>query len=146
MNPTDKISKHFTFREALWLPSWNRMGNESDGLNADVLSSLTKLFNTLDLVREYFDSPINVHVAWRPEKYNAEIGGAKNSAHMAKEPGVAAVDFDIDGWACADARRRLFGQGKLSEWGLRMEQNPGGNWIHLDNRPVAEGGTRYFKP
>ena len=143
IDPKEKISNHFTNKEALWLPQWNRMANEQDGLNDDVLSSLKDLFSKMDLVREYFNAPIMVHVTYRPEEYNKLVKGAKNSAHKFG----MACDFHVSKMACKDAIQKMLDDKKLEEWGMRCENN-GDNptWIHLDIRDVPPGGNRYFKP
>jgi uncharacterized protein YcbK (DUF882 family) len=142
--PDDRISRHFVWREALWLPRWNRMANESDGLNQQTLDNLTWFFKTIDLVREYFASSMIVHVCYRPKEYNELVGGAKNSAHLALLPGEAAIDFHVSGMACDDAREKIMKDNKLEDWKLRMEKMPGSNWVHLDSRKPTL--SRYFIP
>lgn len=153
-DPKAEVSKYFTVREALFLPKWARLASQADGLNLDAQVALQALFLKMDVVREFLNCPILVHVAYRPTAYNLEIGGAKNSAHIAGlEHGtsVAAVDWSADlgedsaGENCDALRAHILPQ--LEEWGLRMEDNPPTSpWIHLDSRPVPEGGSRYFKP
>lgn len=95
----------------------------------------------MDVVRDFLDVPIFVSVAYRPEKYNELIGGASDSAHLCMH-NYAAVD-----WACSipcpEVRLRLLP--RLEEWGLCMEDNGLGNWVHLDNKPPRQTG-RFFKP
>lgn len=144
-NPADKISVHFTWKDALYLPSWNRMAGPSDGVELRVLSNLQALFAKMDIVRDYIGKPIIVHVAYRPAKYNEEIGGASKSAHLCLDPGIAAVDFHVQNMSCRLAKIRFME--KLDEWNLRMENNgQNASWVHLDNRPVTEIGHRFFKP
>jgi hypothetical protein len=63
---------------------------------------------------------------------------------------LAAVDFSVNlghlspEKNCDQARAML--QLKLPEWELRMENNPGGLWIHLDTKPVAQGRSWVFNP
>jgi zinc D-Ala-D-Ala carboxypeptidase len=135
-----KISKYFTVKEAIWLPSWNRLANEEE-LSEEIKENLTKLFAKMDLVREYFGKPIRVHVTLRPTKYNAEIKGAPNSSHI---KGLAC-DFDVIGVDCDAARDQIVKDGKLEEWDMYMEENLGGNWIHL-NLFDGIARNRYFKP
>jgi uncharacterized protein YcbK (DUF882 family) len=146
-NPQDKISQHFTYKEVLWLPSWNRLGNESDGLDDNVLARLKGIAEKMDMVREYFGKPINVHVCWRPVAYNKQIGGATRSAHCASVGIEAAMDFDVKGLTCDEVRDIINQNNKLEEWGLRMEDNgKGSNWVHLDTRQPLPGHPRFFKP
>ena len=141
LDPSAKISEFFTVKEALWLPSWGRMANPTDdGLTPEHKDNLVKLFQTMDKVRRLFDKPIIVHVAYRPPIYNQMIGGSPGSAHKFG----MAVDFHVSGIKCDTVREVLVD--KLEEFGLRMENLPGSNWVHLDIRPVAEGKNRYFLP
>lgn len=144
MNPQDNIPgcKHFTWKEALWLPKWNRMADESDGLTDEIKQNISRSAAFMDKVREYFGKPINVHCWLRPTAYNALVGGAKSSQHLVGN----AVDFDIKGMSCDDVRARLLADGKLDEWNLRMEDNgAGSSWVHLDDRTPGPAG-RFFKP
>ena len=141
-DPTCKVSKYFTVREMLYLPTWKRLANESDGLNEDIKQNLIHLGQKMDTVREYFDKPINVHVTYRPEEYNKEIGGALHSAHSDGQ----AMDFDIVGMTCDEVRNELVGKNLLDQWAMRCEKAPGTNWVHLDYRALKPGGNRYFIP
>jgi uncharacterized protein YcbK (DUF882 family) len=136
-NPLIKVSQHFSVQEALWLPSWNRMANEDDGLNDAVKANLITLMNAMDQVRDFLDKPIKVHVAYRPSAYNKQIGGATHSAHVLG----LAMDFDA-GEDCDDTRAALLPM--LETWGMRMEKKDGSNWIHLDLMPPNP--NRYFIP
>lgn len=142
-DPKCQISKHFTVKEAIWFPQWNRLANLSDGLTDSVKQNLINMFQIMDVVREFIGKPINVHVAYRSEAYNSLVRGAKSSAHKALD-NCAAVDWDA-GEVCEDTRQKLMPM--LEQWGLRMEDNGvDSHWIHLDNRPLLPGGHRYFKP
>ena len=68
---TVHITPHFTVRDALYLPTWKRLANQSDGLNDQIKENIIQLFNKMETVREYFGNiPINVHVTYRPPAYN----------------------------------------------------------------------------
>lgn len=143
--PSDKISKYFTYHEALWLPSWSRMASELDGLDVQVLHRLKNLFHLMDSVREYFNAPIHVHCAYRPQDYNTLVNGAKASAHLADRDMAAAVDFDVKGMTCERAIARILNSNLLDTLKIRMENNgPNPAWIHLDTKPCAK--DRYFIP
>lgn len=145
--PEDKISKFFTYKEFLWLPQWNRMGDASDGLTDEVLDRLKAMAQKMDLVREFLGAPIRVHVAWRPTEYNKLVKGAKASTHLAASGIDAAVDFSVKGMTCDEVKKKILDANKLEEWDLRMEDNgAGANWVHLDTRKPAEGRPRFFKP
>lgn len=139
MNPSDKISNHFTWKEATWLPTWQRCANDQE-LTQEIQDTLTALFAKMDSVRDFFQAAIHVHVAFRPEAYNTLIGGAPDSEHAKG----GACDFDVAGIDCDTARQRILDAGLLESLGMRMENKPGSNWVHLDigiPRP-----NRYFIP
>ena len=141
MELSDKIPGclHFSWKEALWLPKWNRASNESDGLTEEIKQSLVNTFQWMEKVREFL-GPVTVHVALRPEEYNKLVGGASKSMHRIGR----AVDFHISGMTCDTAREKL--KEKLEEWKLRMEDNgQGSSWVHLDDREPGPAG-RFFKP
>ena len=143
--PEDKISRYFTYKEALWLPSWGRMASEIDGLDPAVLHRLKGLFTLMDNVRDYFNAPIHVHCAYRPKEYNALVNGAKASAHLADRDMLAAVDFDVKGMTCERAIARILNSNLLDTLKMRMENNgPSPAWIHMDTKPCAK--DRYFLP
>lgn len=135
------ISKYFTLHEALYLPSWSREANASDGLNDNVMANLKEVFSRIDSLREFFNSPIIVHVAYRPEAYNKLIGGAEHSAHLLGK----AVDFHVQGLDCESARQNILNNGLLDKLNLRMEDNgEKATWLHVDTAPVVH--SRFFKP
>lgn len=145
--PTAQISRHFTYSEALFLNTWNRMARESDGLTDQVIENIASLLSRVDHVLDRFGWRARVHCCYRPDAYNRAIKGAKNSAHKADRPGIAAIDFDPIGVNCEIARQQILSTGLLEELGLRCEDNgPDAGWIHLDSAPVPAGGHRYFKP
>lgn len=138
-----QISRYFTWREALLLPKWGRLANQSDGLNLKIEAHLVDLFTRMDKVREYFQLPVNVHCAYRPVEYNKEIGGAIHSAHI---DGMA-VDFDVKGLECREAVSLILRDDMLEDWDMRMEDNGDhAPWIHLDIRAPSDAYSRYFKP
>lgn len=137
-----KISQHFTVKEALWLPQWNRLANESDGLDDAVKANLIELCNKLDIVRNYFGASMNIHCMYRPDVYNALVHGAPMSAHKIGR----AADFDVSGMSCGDAIQQILDNNMLEVWNLRCENNgPQPTWIHLGN-DYQVGHNYYFKP
>lgn len=146
-NPSDHISVYFTYHEALWLKQWGRHGGSSDGLTDEVLLRLAGLFCKMDKIREYFNAPMDCHDAWRPMDYNNIIhGAAADSTHMARKLAEAALDFDVVGFNCDTVRDKILQAGLLDRLGLRMEDRPGSDWIHLDTRIPLVGHSRFFKP
>lgn len=151
-DPSAKIAKYFTVKDAIVLRDWNRIGNESDGLDQIVKKNLFDVFEKMDIIREFLGVPVFIKSAWRPSAYNVAIGGAVKSAHVANVE-YAAVDFwcDINGDGakngkdCDDIKAKL--RPMLAQWGIRMEDNgAGATWVHIDTRPVPPGGNREFKP
>ena len=137
---TDKVSKYFTVKECLWLPQWNRLANETDGLSAIVKTNLIALCTKMDEIREIFGEPIKVHCCYRPPKYNTLVKGAYKSSHL----NGMAIDFSITGWDCDDVRAKIIKLDLLNSLQLRMEDLVNSNWVHIDIRmPI---GKRYFKP
>lgn len=150
-----KISRHFTVRHAIWLPSWKRLATRDDGLNEDAKAALVQFFAIMDEVKGVLGLPIVVHCAFRPVEYNKLVGGAPSSMHIARRLAsgalVAACDFSAEltgatpgGQACDRIRKRLLLD--LDRLGLRMENKPESEWVHLDNKPAPGPGWRYFKP
>lgn len=139
-NPKDKVSNHFTIREALWLPQWNRLADASDGLDKQIKLNIIELANRMDSIRELLAAAINVHCWYRPSDYNELVKGATNSSHKLGK----AVDFDVTGFTCDQIRTKL--EPHLEFYQLRMEQMPGGTWVHLDTRDPGPSGHRFFKP
>ena len=145
-DPEAKVSRHFTVRDAIWLPQWNRYAVEADGLDGHAKLALERIFDRLDLVRDLLGVPLVIHCAFRPLKYNQLVRGSATSAHVARmwQGGhIAAVDFSPQGMSC-DAARELI-EPELAPINIRMENLPGSDWIHIDNRPHGPSG-RYFAP
>ena len=137
------VSSFFSVRECLWLPTWGRMATEADGLTDEIKANLVALCNKMDQVRAWFGQSVNVHVTYRPLKYNQEIGGALHSMHSVG----SAMDFNIVSVDCDTARKMIMDSSMLVAWDMRMEDNPpGSHWVHLDCKEVPAGGHRYFIP
>lgn len=148
--------KHFTWHEALWLSSWNRAAT-ADEVTQEILDNLTKTFQKMDKVREYFGKSIKVTICLRTMAYHKELYKRINTDRKKKgiEPlkipmGSAhlsgmGVDFIVKGLKCDDAKAMIIKDKKLEEWGMRMEDIEG-EWVHLDWKPVGASGKRYFKP
>lgn len=148
MNINDKISNHFTLNEATYLPRWDTHHIPSD----QELENIKRTALTMDKIRDMFGASCNVHCWIRPEclnnpdsphngdSYNHLVGGAPKSQHRFG----LAVDFDITGMGCDEVRSALLP--KLEELGIRMENKPGSNWVHIDLGEVLPGGHRFFIP
>ena len=143
-----QISTYFSVPDAIWLPSWNRLATEEDGLNDQVKRCLFFfLCGPMDDLRAALGAPIITHVTYRPVPYNSLVGGARGSAHQCLGE-WAAMDWHLKGSdggkGCDAIRKRILDLGMLEHLGLRMEDRPGSDWIHTDDHPV--GAARFFKP
>ena len=140
-NSNEKISPHFTVKDALWLPSWNRLANEADGLTDDVKANLLDFFsNYMEKVRDAL-GPIIVHVSYRPAAYNKLIGGAMHSAHSDGK----ACDFHCANQGINESKDIILKLDLLEKLQLRMEKNTP-TWLHIDCRELKPGGNRFFLP
>ena len=138
-NEKDAVSAHFSVRDMIWLPSWGRLANESDGLDDTIKANLIELANKMETVRQLTGNRlIRSHVAYRSPQYNAQIGGAPHSAHRDGR----AMDFDVVGLSCDDARAIIVPA--LGMLKMRCEDNPGSLWVHLGHD--FERQPTYFKP
>lgn len=134
------VSKHFSVNDALYLPQWKRLANESDGLNDEVKTNLINLFTKMDVVVDTLGKNPKAHCTYRPEEYNTLVKGAPNSGHKFGQ----AIDFSMAGLDCDDARKTIILTGLLEKLDMRMEDLPGSNWVHIDTCPVKS--NRFFKP
>jgi hypothetical protein len=147
-NPAARISKHFTVKEALWLKKWNRMATEDDKLTDHVKKQIVKFAAVMDEIRDFLEVPIVVHCWFRPPGYNTIAGGKKASKHMSIGE-HSAVDWHADIEGCKTIAEscdkiRDFLEPLLTDFNIRMEKNPGADWVHCDNAEVIF--TRYFRP
>jgi peptidoglycan hydrolase-like protein with peptidoglycan-binding domain len=117
----------FTWHDALWLPSWGRHAKPSDVTNTDmetVLRNIEKQAAALQAVENHVGKPIVIHCWLRPPKYNKQIGGASNSAHLRG----MATDFHVEGMT-AEAVRKVV-KAKPDLYAGAGENNV--SWNHLD--------------
>lgn len=127
--------KNFKWSEALYLNQWN----------IHVVPTLDDLYNIeaiakkAQLIRDFLDRPMMITSWYRPQHYNTLIGGAPSSWHRTG----GAIDFRCFNFS-ADAVRETL-EPKLEEFGLRMENLPGSNWVHIDNKD-PKNGNRFFIP
>lgn len=146
-DPKSLLTPHFTVHDALWLPSWQVYHVPSELEKANIIKQAEKL----ELVREYLEKPLIIHVWIRPvsvnapntqyhlKNYNAAIGGAPGSAHIEGK----ATDWNPVSMTCSEARTIL--EPKLEEFKIRME-NIDGNWVHTDMRDPLPNKKRFFRP
>ena len=126
--------KNFYWREVLFLHGIGACVYVNDATR----ENLIKVCGKLQEIRDMYGKPIKINSGFRPTKYNRHIGGASRSMHTKG----GAIDFKIKGVSCDVVRKDL--EPRLKELGLRMEDLPKSNWVHIDIKPV--GRNRYFKP
>jgi hypothetical protein len=139
INPTQKISKYFTWNEALWLNEWDRLATEEDGLNQIIIDNIIMHAKKMDILRDWFNLPIKIRSWYRPKKYNIFIGGAEKSSHMLG----FGTDWD-NGMDCDIVRKNIVDNKLLEKLELRCEDKPKSDWVHTDSSKVIK--KRYFKP
>jgi len=116
-----------TWHQALYLPSWGRHAKPSDVTNTSmdtVLANIERQAAALQKVSDHFGKSIVVHCWLRPPKYNAQIGGAGNSAHLRGN----ATDFHMEGITAEGVRKVLKANPKL--YPGTGENNV--SWVHID--------------
>lgn len=127
---------HIKWREVLWLPQYRMYAHPT---NDEHLSNLISICQKFDKVRHILGGhPMQITSGYRPEIYNAHIGGAKESAHM---DGMA-LDFVHSKFNADDCRIKLFNH--LEPLKIRMENKPGSSWVHIDIK--QKGKQRFFRP
>jgi len=138
-----RLSKYFTWQEALWLPRWSIVAEPT----REQIENIRDLAHRLDFVREYLGVPLLVTSWLRPlvpsrGDYNAAIGGAPASYHRVG----SAADLAPKGMSVDDAMEAI-GERGLALLGLRAEDNgesKGRPWLHFDTGKVHN--ERIFKP
>lgn len=138
-NPKCPITQHFTVEDACMLHSWNRLANESDGLDDQMKAKLVILCKKMEEIRAFLGCSMNVHCIFRSQQYNKEVVKANpNDPHSRG----MAIDFDANQTMTIDELHAKL-EPVLEQYGLRMERNTP-TWCHLDTCPVVH--ARYFLP
>lgn len=127
---------NFYWYEALLLPQWEIYAIPTN----PQIKKIEKIALALQEIRNMLGKPIRITSWFRPPKYNVHIGGARQSMHMTG----GAVDFQCSGVSCDEIRAML--KPELARMKIRMEDLPFSRWVHIDIKPVKEGGRRFFKP
>ena len=82
-----------------------------------VMINIIQLAKNLQVLRDYLNTSITVNSGYRSPKYNARIGGVKNSQHVLGKAG----DLNAKGFTprqVADAIEKLIKEGKMKEGGI----------------------------
>ena len=81
-DPSNQVSTYFKVKEALFLPSWGRMAQDSDGLNDDIRANLEALCAKLDVIRAFLACPISVYIVCIvPPHIQLIVGGSPTDVH-----------------------------------------------------------------
>lgn len=130
-------SPNFRWREALFFREWQVYCYPTEQIYKNIL----KTAQMMDSIRgRCGNKPVTINSWWRNQAYNSDIGGKHLSAHME----ALAVDFSIATLTCDQVREILLPE--LVRLNMRMENNPGSNWVHCDLRSPPPGGNRFFLP
>lgn len=125
---------NFCWGEAVYLPDWRIHAFPTRDVRVNIHIFAPKV----QLVREFLGVPMTIINWWRPPEYNTHIGGATLSQHMYGK----AIDFKCKDMSADEVRSTL--EPRLEQFGLRMENLPGSDWVHIDDGIVNY--QRYFKP
>lgn len=118
-----KITKNFSLEEFKC----------KDGLDIpnDVIPNIIELANNLQVLRYAIGKPITINSGYRSPKYNAKIGGVKNSQHVKGK----ASDLRVAGVTPKELALIIEGlieQGKMKQGGIGIYPN----FTHYDIRGV----------
>lgn len=143
----------FKWKEALWLPSLSTYHDPSP----EEIKNITETCEKLDLFRKHIGKSFLISCWIRPtkvndinKKYNGvnynklpTVNGATKSAHIVG----LAIDLSVKGMTVDQAMELI--KPKLAEFKMSAENNGSKNnrqWLHLQNRPMADGTYRVFDP
>lgn len=136
LNETIPGCRNFKWGEALYLPTWNVHVLP----NKAVLEIIKNFAPKVQCVRNLLGLPMLVTSWYRPDRYNRIIGGADQSWHVTG----GALDFRCPSVSADELRVKL--KPYLEEYELRMENLPGSNWVHIDDKDPGDTGNRFFRP
>lgn len=118
-----KITKNFSLEEF-------KCKDGSDIPN-NVLPNIIELANNLQVLRDAIGKPITINSGYRSPKYNAKIGGVKNSQHVKGK----ASDLRVAGVTPKELALIIEGlieQGKMKQGGIGVYPN----FTHYDIRNI----------
>lgn len=88
-------------------------------------------FIVLETVRMHFDAPVTITSGPRCVKYNAKVGGTKNSEHLIREgEDVDAVDIQVKGHTPTEVSKYLKELPYASLLGIGKYKS----FVHVDTR------------
>jgi len=104
-----KLTENFSLQEF--------MCNDGSDVPNEYLPNVIVLANNLQVLRDFIKKPITINSAYRSPKYNAKVGGAKNSQHLVAK----AADLRVEGLTpkeLANAIESLIKAGKMHQGGI----------------------------
>ena len=97
----------------------------------DILPNIIELAKNLQVLRDYLGKSITINSGYRSTKYNAKIGGVKNSQHVKGK----AADIVVKGITPKEVALVIEGlieKGKMKQGGLGIYPN----FTHYDIRGI----------
>ena len=91
--------------------------NDGSDVPNEYLKNVVELANNLQVLRDFIKKPITINSAYRSPKYNAKVGGAKNSQHLVAK----ASDLRVEGITpkeLANVIEKLIKAGKMKQGGI----------------------------
>lgn len=88
----------------------------------ELLPNVIELAKNLQVLRDYLKKPITINSGYRSPKYNAKIGGVKNSQHLKGK----ASDIVVKGMTPKEVALVIEGlieQGKMKQGGIGIYSN-----------------------
>lgn len=121
MNPDDKVTKN------IW---WSELAcKDGTPVPAQYRDNAVRVAKRVQVVRDFFNKPVDISSGYRTEKHNAEVRGEAKSQHLT----ASAIDFSIRGVPAANVRKAIEGLiriGALADGGLGAYDT----FTHLDIR------------
>lgn len=97
----------------------------------NILPNIIELAKNLQVLRNYINKPITINSGYRSPRYNAKIGGVKNSQHVKGK----AADIVVKGMTPREVALVLEGlieSGKIKQGGIGIYSN----FTHYDIRGI----------
>lgn len=91
MNFNDRVTEHFTLAEMLRSATAIRLGLDNMPESDEIYDNIERMCSALELVRAFYNKPVNVLSCYRSPQVNQAVGGSNSSAHMK----ALAADFTI---------------------------------------------------
>lgn len=99
------------------------------------IDNMTNLLMRINILASAWKKPIHINSGYRPGRYNLEVGGVANSAHLSCEAiDIADEDGTMYKWLVTNQKHMLEELGLYLE---RRDYTP--RWIHLTSRRPRSG-------